>query len=496
MSDLLNSKSNWLVLSVFFATSIVHANVLYMPREVSDYKIFSSTGVVVENVEVENAQLAYVNYVALRRDFTSLNNLSNDEIDRLLLHNFSFVSEHQLPLSGVRNTQIAVGARTRKSLRPSGYGRADVIEFLGSDGRSIGLIDRKGVGVMKHKLDDNLFNAQRMTSDELQVRDHSDGLMTLGEAIAETTRQMARQRLYELAAEPGQPPVAETVETYFILALPFSILKGQGRSDQAAIYARQAHIGRNQFVSRSPLPLSEQGVLQSDYFGAAVDQGAIAICDSRLESTFGAFGSRKTLAHQENSSWVWAHDTANKFGETKDRQIVEQHIQEMLAPLPLATTAHVQQQRSKTHEGLRDFALRFIEENYNSANVHMAEVAGDIIRIYKGEGFQRSEQQQNYIMRLSDHESEYVRYKSMQAIEFLSPEQKQKLVDKLLNDPSVYVRRNLAHLNHIDKTTKLRVLSTLRYDSNDRVRKMALETISRLKLTDVCSMLLHSKSQP
>ena len=79
-------------------------------------------------VRVPGCEVAYVNEIALRRDFPQLNNLSRGEIENWVLDNFAYVSEAQLKLSNIRNSEIPTEAipKTKEAFRPDGYGRAAV----------------------------------------------------------------------------------------------------------------------------------------------------------------------------------------------------------------------------------------------------------------------------------------------------------------------------------------------------------------------------------
>lgn len=92
----------------------------------------------------------------------------------------------------------------------------------------IGLVDLKGTGIMSARLAENQetdFNAMKgLESSEmkdnllkyLRTKDHSDGMGSLGEMIAEVTRQKAIQDSFELYNATHNTGF-QTVENYFII---------------------------------------------------------------------------------------------------------------------------------------------------------------------------------------------------------------------------------------------------------------------------------------
>src|SRR6185437_15439558 len=81
---------------------------------------------------------------------------------------------------------------------PERYFRAAVADVV-HDGQTVGMIDMKGTGQSwDDKVDNQVRCYQTLSSaheslNALRIADHSDGLMSLGEAIAESTRQKAVQ---------------------------------------------------------------------------------------------------------------------------------------------------------------------------------------------------------------------------------------------------------------------------------------------------------------
>lgn len=315
------------VLFLILVGSVAMGNVSVLPRSMNDFATFNVGMTSVEVVWVEGVKIAYVNYPALRRDFPKLANYSTQQIDQLLLQNFSYLSRHQLSLVGIRNTEIPANpSRTRTSYRPYSYGRADIMEFLDFDGTLIGLVDRKGTGVDLRGEQRNHQYANSLGAFAVHTKDHSSGQATLGEVIVETTRELARTKLYSI-----ENTNARTVETYFAMQWPFQVLNGTNQ-DPAGLYGRQAHIGHEPIGFLEPLPASVRSATQTDFFGAGFDQGMVAIIDPRLSSTFGAKADQ--FGRPERSAdWEMAHITARAFARGSGRSVVERHIREMVKPL-------------------------------------------------------------------------------------------------------------------------------------------------------------------
>ena len=290
-------------------------------------------------VRVTDAHVAWADYAALRRDFPQLRAQTQAQIDQWILENFAYISERQLGLNGIRNSAIpASTGTTKKGYRPPYYGRAAVLEA--HDG---GLIDIKGNGLG----DDANVASQRNSwkavlegrgsMEYIRNRDHSDGLMSLGEAIAEVTRQNAAQKLFDLENAKAAAQL-QTVESYFVIALPFDILKGRQDRIPAALYGRQAHVGRFQNTLKERVPAAiysdVRGGFQHTLSGTAVDFGAVNIEHPALRDMFMKEGLAPgtILDPQASNAWDWGHRCAQAF-RNGDRQVVHRHLSEMLAKI-------------------------------------------------------------------------------------------------------------------------------------------------------------------
>lgn len=418
------------------------ANVRVLPRSIADFSIVDESLSEEEIIWVEGVRPAWVNYSALKRDFPKLQSYSHAEIDRLLIENFSFISASQLDLTGIRNTAIPTDSdHKRVSFRPSHYGRADIVEFLDFDGTRLGLIDRKGSGINKFGLTRNQKLLSEVGAESLQTRDHSDGLMSLGEGLVEATRERARQRLYQIENTDSQ-----VVESYFVLHFPFEILKGNGSTTPAGLYGRQAHLGHMNYGFRTPIPQSEVMAEQQDHFGSGFDHGSIRITDARLRSTFGAFGE-SVRDPQKMADWVWAHETAASFAQSGDRSIVDRHVRDMLAPLDRFGTEKIGSRGESVNSEIESFFEKYSKSN----RPEFRKSAATAIRRFATEAF-------NYRPEL------------------------RKTAEDLINDPSDMVREEALYaLNHFSENDRSRWLERLSQNGTNRMIEIMLVD---LKLSD------------
>lgn len=316
------------------------AGVTFLPRSVDDLRFSGKKGVVDLNsmAHVEGAEVAYANYEALKRDFPEIRHYSEKQIQEWILKNFAYVSKTQLKLNNLRQTPVPISPHVeKKGYRPIAYNRADVIPALDDQGHSIGLVDVKGTGIKeggtKYLSQINQFKEAQGNQekiDRLRVSDHSDGLMSLGEAIAELTRERATKKIFDIENVKNKKNL-QTVESYFIIHLPFQILKEGSRTIPAALYGRQAHLGRSGSAS-SVHPYTT--VKQQDFFGAYVDFGDVQIKHPALsQNPHESFGRESNS--QESNAWKWGHQVALAWTRKPDpdKDAIERHLREMLGPI-------------------------------------------------------------------------------------------------------------------------------------------------------------------
>lgn len=332
------SRAKVIVLNfiLVFVTSTVMADDILRPQKLVDLGPPGSvTAEVVERVEgVENA---FLNFNVLRRDFPAIASWSDNEIAKLMNWNLSYIGADQKTLVGIRNSQIPINPAVRSvAYRPETWIRSAILPILLYDGTLIGYVDVKGFGHgarsadnLKNQLDawQNAPNSR----EELKNKDHSDGLMSLGEAIAEASRQTASQKLFDYRGAS-----LETVETYAILRLPFNILR-KGGEMPAALYVRSMNEGMLYGLRPSELPVppsiyeDKAGRRQRTRSFSAVDFGGVMITDPILRQNFVGTASDPQLSN----AWRWAHETAEAFirDDNPDKDAIRRHIEEMIAPL-------------------------------------------------------------------------------------------------------------------------------------------------------------------
>lgn len=310
-------------------------------------------------VPVAGAQVAWANYAALKRDFPQLKALDNGAIDAWIVRNYAVLSVPQLKLHDVRyRSSTATDMNdARTFLVPSSYGRAAVgIEQNPLVAGHPALIDVKGTGHTnidkinaqrgRYDLTLQLPEDQRQKAlDQLRTHDHSDGLMTLGEAMAEVSRQLAVQASFDLVNAKNQSS-HQTVESYFIISLPVQVLKTGDHSDPAAIYGRQTHFSRgvNLVLPTEPTYTDDFGGRQTSFLRTAIDFGGVVIIQPDLQKTFGDPELLKTSQAsradaQLSNAWRYGHEAANGFLNHAGRDyafarsIINDHFATMLSPL-------------------------------------------------------------------------------------------------------------------------------------------------------------------
>ncbi len=346
------------------------AHVNFLPRTPAQLVQVGSEEIM---LHVRGAQVAWMNRAALDRDFPELKVLADADLEKWILQNCSLVSFDQIRLNGIRNSSIPLDlSREKIGYRAIGGGRASTVQV--SMGQlALGLIDLKGIGVNTQISDDSIENqieryheaggAEDALS-ELRVLSHSDGLMSLGEAIAEVVRSEALQKSFELESSTCCGPSFETVESYFIISFPFDVLKEGNKADRAALVGRQAHLGRSGASQQIPNSYYVDffGGKQGDLFGAAIDMGGVFPTHPVFEDRFLSEEQRMSLEKpilsradlarlfnpQKSKEWVYSHETAVSFVNGYPRAVYD-HMGQMLG----SRTA-----RSKRHQVVQGDPVR------------------------------------------------------------------------------------------------------------------------------------------
>jgi hypothetical protein len=331
MAHSLFRKSIQTLFCVIAFACVTSADEFARPRSAKDLGEYTSE----DAIRVRGVVVGHADYFRIRRDFPAVSRLSDAEIDQWLIHNFAYIGIHQSSLNEIRNTHIPIDVtETKKAYRPKGWKRSALLEARDPKSkRVVGLMGAKGFGHGAQTEDEvisqiNKFNLATMPEhfDEIRISDHSDGLMSAGEGIAETTRQRAQQLLYELQYLP-----LESVESYATLLYPFQILKKNGEKIRAALQLVQANVGRRDYYEApDSIYIDPRGKKQRTASGTSVDTGSVLIEDARLRKNFGTDGD---IYHVHSSKpWVWGHEAAAAH-ERGDQKAIERHLQEMLSPL-------------------------------------------------------------------------------------------------------------------------------------------------------------------
>lgn len=328
----------WLALIMFLVPN-AKANQILRPLRFEDLPQDTQK---TKMVKVLGAEVAWMSREPLVRDFPFLNGYSDDEIRNWILNEFSYVSEAQLLWNGFRQSEFAVDKSDQKdSYRQKHFNRAGELDVKG---KQIGLINTKGIGHIGNDLmffleyKREAFEQAVRKNDTMKINDvlnerGNNGLMSLGEGAVEIVRQQAAQKLLDIqySENPGAIKL-ETTECYFLIRLPFNILRGQ-TSDVAGILGRQSTVGRNfNFPVSESIYVDEPGGQQWDDFGAAVDFGGVQITSPLLESTFGKTDPTKPNDPQYSPDWQKAHIAAKEY-EHGNASAITNYIEQMLEPI-------------------------------------------------------------------------------------------------------------------------------------------------------------------
>lgn len=341
---------------------------------------------------VPGAQVVWVDFQRMRADFPGLKNFSDAAIENWIFESFAFVSESQLRLRGIRSSDFIIDAnQVRTFSHPDRYRRASLAQAF-IEGKPSGLVDLKGSGHIGDSrfLGKNAFNIEKQIRfyeesaedpqfrDQLLARDHSDGLMSLGEGIAEVSRQQALQALFDIHKNNQQ-----TVESYFLIDLGFDILKPGGEKIPAGIIGRQSHIRGRNAEDRSGFYKDDHGKFQRSASGARIDMGGVQIVHPLLQQNFVFYGDSDNP--QNSKPWSEGHRVARLFRERSRTNIFEarhevySHIQEMLKPVltawnALRWSADLERGRALQQFG---FLTQVEDEQKEIAEIRLQELASE-----------------------------------------------------------------------------------------------------------------------
>ena len=163
---------------------------------------------------LKNVNVVLADYELLKKDFSSLKNLTHQEIDNWLIKKAGFISVPQAKQTIV-NSNISVNKDIKKiAYRPFAYGRALIF-----DSEEEGFLDVKGVGSL---------NPTQIS--------HGNGLSTLGESMREFVYEKLVKSIFEYTVSPY-----DTVGCYAVLAFDFFIKHNDGQKSLAGAVLRQAH---------------------------------------------------------------------------------------------------------------------------------------------------------------------------------------------------------------------------------------------------------------
>jgi hypothetical protein len=331
--------------------------------------------------KLANAKVAWADYSALRRDFTVLTTMSNDEIDKWIIDNFAYVSGLQLKLQDIRVSQIPLakdaggGFIAKKFGHPLSYHRASVAP-ANYNSQSIGLVDLKGSGQSHHgsvqkqidsfsQLSAEATDARLAGLNQLRTRDHSDGVMSLGEAVQEVTKQRALQMEFDIVnAATGSS--YETVENYFIIDQGYDILKKDDETVPAGMIGRQAHWrGSKRIKIPDKLYTDPFGAKQGTIFESAVDFGGVILSDPKLAENYSPLPGANPRDPQGHKPWAHGHDAARNF-RNGDVNAVRGHVDYMVSPIKSdwekAVVLKKSLQLRQAHAMTKGFSLEILDE--------------------------------------------------------------------------------------------------------------------------------------
>lgn len=160
---------------------------------------------------VTTSRVVIADYFLIKRDFIQTRTMSNDEIDKWLIKETSFISKAQANQTEA-NDKITVSSEERFGQRPLEYRRGIVFEVEN------GLLDAKGTGALEPKR-----------------ASHETGLVSLGELI----REFCYEKLVHLLFKATGSKFT-TVGTYAVVDFGFDVKLENNKQARAGYVLRQA----------------------------------------------------------------------------------------------------------------------------------------------------------------------------------------------------------------------------------------------------------------
>ncbi len=312
-------------LSAALVSSASFADTYFIPREKRDL-FLNPDSVVIDSqmVHVRGAKVAYINTYALTRDFPFLQGLSPAALSKWILANCAYVSRDQQELNEIRQTAIPVDGATTVAFRQDRWGRAADIPVNNLNGQPAGFVDVKGCG-LDRQFSGKAIDAQKTiysnahadpaALEVLRKSDTNDGAASFREAIAEVIRSEALQRSFNEVNHLRKTHF-EVIESYFIIVLPYNLLRPHGRTETAALIGRQAHLGRHiaTRADTNDIYLNVGATKQFDATDTVADMGLVV-------PVYGAFRDRFLLHehgfarhHPEKTrDWVEGERVAREY---------------------------------------------------------------------------------------------------------------------------------------------------------------------------------------
>jgi hypothetical protein len=307
----------------------------------------------------------------LFRDFPELREYFTKhpaELSPYLARTFGVMGDLQPQLNGIRNTPFRTGARTEVITRNHtaqnlelGDMRAGFVEVRHpKTGVVLGLAGVKGNGfktsigsaaveaqktawaalIKRHEEErrsvtpdkrDEMVRRHREEIDAVRAKDHSTGLVTVGEAFAELAKQRGIQAAMD-AHNARYGTNFQTNEVYGIVVLPFHVLgpldaEGKPELQRAAIVVRQSEYrGANLAAMRMGIPqtlVSDwYGFSQATASGAIIDFGGVLSTHPSLDRIFHI--ADEQARQEKNALFTRAYGRGFEIGRDVDRFFAEE----------------------------------------------------------------------------------------------------------------------------------------------------------------------------